>query len=458
MCLKGKQLTRRGAAAAPTLQHAERLVRDAGSSSSPSRSWRFWRSASSRRRSGANAPTRPRKFGARRARRPPSASCSSTTNGSGSNPAAADVRACLAALEWEGEARDAIGLSGSPSKSPPNLETLEYLRERAEELDADDMQEGLVDEVNRRVELVEAWTRKVEDAIKGVSGEGPTTKAKSSERAAGGEGSGGEASHARTMRAFVEGKSLRDRPAGGGAGGDAAGARDVGQGGEKSSRSSETRTQPEEPPPPPRLPPKPPQTPRTNAPQPSPPQRRRKRARDKKKGKKKGKGSGAAAAAAAAATTTTEPVEDAESALAPPPRRATMRRVVDRLAALPPRRTSGLPCRIVEIQATGDSLPLKSEEGIELAAAVAAASSWSEQLRSFWFVRGRARAPPSPSTTPSPRPRSSSRPFARRSRISRARANPESEEGQFCLCRQPGGREMLGCDKCGDCIICGACR
>ena len=27
---------------------------------------------------------------------------------------------------------------------------------------------------------------------------------------------------------------------------------------------------------------------------------------------------------------------------------------------------------------------------------------------------------------------------------------PESEEGQFCLCRQPGGREMLGCDVCGD--------
>ena len=26
---------------------------------------------------------------------------------------------------------------------------------------------------------------------------------------------------------------------------------------------------------------------------------------------------------------------------------------------------------------------------------------------------------------------------------------PESEEGQFCLCRQPGGREMLGCDECG---------
>ena len=27
---------------------------------------------------------------------------------------------------------------------------------------------------------------------------------------------------------------------------------------------------------------------------------------------------------------------------------------------------------------------------------------------------------------------------------------PESEEGQFCLCRQPGGKEMIGCDRCGD--------
>ncbi len=27
---------------------------------------------------------------------------------------------------------------------------------------------------------------------------------------------------------------------------------------------------------------------------------------------------------------------------------------------------------------------------------------------------------------------------------------PEHEEGQFCLCRLPGGKEMIGCDICGD--------
>ena len=27
---------------------------------------------------------------------------------------------------------------------------------------------------------------------------------------------------------------------------------------------------------------------------------------------------------------------------------------------------------------------------------------------------------------------------------------PETEEGQFCLCRQAGGVQMVGCDDCGD--------
>ena len=207
MCLKGKQLTRRGAAAPlPTLQHAERLVRDAGKfiiavkelalleeRVESAKEWgeRADEATEIWREEGAETTLREllidhERFGLEL-------------------PAAADVRACLAALEWEGEARDAIGLSGSPSKSPPNLDTLENLRERAEELDADDMQEGLVEEVNRRVELVEAWSRKVEDAIKGVSGEGPTTKAKSSERAAAEAKAAAEKRPTpETMRAFVE--------------------------------------------------------------------------------------------------------------------------------------------------------------------------------------------------------------------------------------------------------------
>ena len=461
MCLKGKQLTRRGAAAPlPTLQHAERLVRDAGKfiiavkelalleeRVESAKEWgeRADEATEIWREEGAETTLREllidhERFGLEL-------------------PAAADVRACLAALEWEGEARDAIGLSGSPSKSPPNLDTLENLRERAEELDADDMQEGLVEEVNRRVELVEAWSRKVEDAIKGVSGEGPTTKAKSSERAAAEAKAAAEKRPTpETMRAFVEeGKSL---PA------------IVPRVAELEAMLQEHETWVKAA----RKvlgPPKPEPTPEElaaaaeeaaaeaiadaedeRAAAIAAAEAEKKRARDKKKGKKKGKGSKAAAAAAAAATTTTEPVEDAESrARAAAKAKATMRRVADRLAALasaPDERPS--MSDLVEIQAMGDSLPLKSEEGIELAAAVAAASSWSERLRKL-LVRPRSSAGAHAVAVDDSVTALKIIVASVRAAIADLEGSgepPESEEGQFCLCRQPGGREMLGCDKCGD--------
>ena len=130
-----------------------------------------------------------------------------------------------------------------------------------------------------------------------------------------------------------------------------------------------------------------------------------------------------------------------------------MRRVADRLAALasaPDERPS--MSDLVEIQATGDSLPLKSEEGIELAAAAAAASSWSEQLRKL-LVRPRSSAGAHAVAVDDSVTALKIIVASIRAAIADLEGSgepPESEEGQFCLCRQPGGREMLGCDKCGD--------
>ena len=119
-------------------------------------------------------------------------------------PAAVDVRACAAALEWEREARDALAfrrdgedgdkLAAGETKTegneneneneepdsnenddeiPPDVAVLEDLRTRVSELDADileEMEQPLVEEVTRRLDACDAWTARV-DAIFAESGE-----------------------------------------------------------------------------------------------------------------------------------------------------------------------------------------------------------------------------------------------------------------------------------------------
>ena len=100
----------------------------------------------------------------------------------------------------------------------------------------------------------------------------------------------------------------------------------------------------------------------------------------------------------------------------------------------------------------GDSQPLRSEEGAALAAAAAAAAAWSERLRRT-LVRPRSSAGTHAAAWQDTA--SALRVVAQSIRAAIADLEgtgepPESEEGQFCLCRQPGGKEMIGCDRCGD--------
>lgn len=134
-------------------------------------------------------------------------------------PAAAYVRACLAALEWEFEARAALSVTSTsaggsasggasdkdardkekPSTSnggcdggdggakgdggkaggatpPPPLGVLEDLGARARELE--DLEEGLEEEVARRLEAVEEWSGRVDDALRGGGGAAGGAKTK----------------------------------------------------------------------------------------------------------------------------------------------------------------------------------------------------------------------------------------------------------------------------------------
>ena len=100
------------------------------------------------------------------------------------------MRACLAALEWEREVRETLCMpaaadaskdkkksgrsadsspnkktTGGSSEPLPQLEVLEDLRERAKDIDTDDMDEALRDELARRLEIIDGWTEKVDVAM-----------------------------------------------------------------------------------------------------------------------------------------------------------------------------------------------------------------------------------------------------------------------------------------------------
>ena len=111
--------------------------------------------------------------------------------------------------------------------------------------------------------------------------------------------------------------------------------------------------------------------------------------------------------------------------------------------------------RVAELCAAGEGLPLKSEEGTELAAAARTrAAGWTDRLKKLVVrppvERGRAHAIAVDDAATALRLIAASI-RAAISDLEGTGEPPESEEGQFCLCRQPGGREMLGCDECGDC-------
>ena len=122
-------------------------------------------------------------------------------------PAAADVRACLAALAWEREARDAV----KEKDGVPTLELLEDLRTRADDIDMEDIEDGLGEDLMRRLEAVEEWTKKVDEALRfSVGAGGSAPKTMSAERAA-----AAAAAHAERrpqpeiIKAFIdEGKKL----------------------------------------------------------------------------------------------------------------------------------------------------------------------------------------------------------------------------------------------------------
>ena len=191
-CLKGKQLTRRGAAAPPpTLAHAERLVRDANKFFVQVKELQaLTERVAEAKEWGDRAEKAVERWKEEGAEQTFTELMLDHERFGLELPAAADVRACLAALEWEREVRDALSMpaaaadakdkkkslsksadSSPASKKPggseplPQLEILEDLRERAKDIDTDDMDEELRNELARRLEKIDEWSEKVDSAM-----------------------------------------------------------------------------------------------------------------------------------------------------------------------------------------------------------------------------------------------------------------------------------------------------
>ena len=481
LCLKGKQLTRRGAAAPPpTLAHAERLVRDAGKFFVQVKELQaLTERVAEAKEWGESAEKAVERWKEEGAEQTFTELMLDHERFGLELPAAADVRACLAALEWEREVRETLCMpaaadaskdkkksgrsadsspnkktTGGSSEPLPQLEVLEDLRERAKDIDTDDMDEALRDELARRLEIIDGWTEKVDVAM-GLNDRVATKQKPASalQVAANAE----KRPTPEVIQELVEaGKELpaivprvteletildehrrwveaarkllgppKPKPSAEQLAAESAAvaASEAADQAAAAAASSEAAAEAE---------------------------RLRK---SKKKGKKGGKG-GKAGVATVGAVKDEEAADEAKEVArmaAAATRVATA--VAERLAAAKDK-TDNRPAMadVLEMQAAGEGLPLKSEEGVELAAAAAASSAWSERLRKLLI-----------------RPRSSAGVHAIAvddsvtalklilQSIKAATADlegtgepPESEEGQFCLCRQPGGREMLGCDVCGD--------
>ena len=191
--------------------------------------------------------------------------------------------------------------------------------------------------------------------------------------------------------------------------------------------------------------------------------------RRREKKKKGGKGGKAGAEGAKASGADAAALDAAQKRAEAERAERTLERVAERLAereaalaagedggagAGPVRTVPARPsmARVAELCAAGEGLPLKSEEGTELAAAAQAAAGWTDRLKKL-VVRPRSSAGAHAIAVDDAATALRLVADSIRAAISDLEGTgepPESEEGQFCLCRQPGGREMLGCDECGD--------
>jgi hypothetical protein len=534
-CLKGKQLTRRGAnAPAPTLAHAERLVRDAGKFSVCVRELSSLRERVAEAKAwGEKAETAVetwREVGALDA----FAEIMADHDRFGLElPAAVDVRACVAALEWEREARDALEASDDAidqdenETAKPSLSVLEDLRLRLEDLDADvleEMEAVLVEEVKRRLDLCDAWTARV-DALRGGfgseksgvaqetrettresarvgvlsgdaravgSGSGVASAAFGSgdqlSRQGGGLASGGFSSKAKPVsaeRAAAEAKALAGkRPT-------PEAVRALVEEGKNlpvsCPRVAELEATLEEHfawveaarellgPPPPEPTAEELAAAATSAAAAASADaaaleealaaERRRAAKSSKKGKKKGGkksggdggvgdgGGGGGSDDVAAEGETDDAAERArvarraKSILAAVESKLEKRRAPDFVDARP-----AMSAVLEMLSALDASMPLRSEEGAALAATAAGAVAWSERLRRT-LVRPRSSAGAHAAAVEDTKTALHVVVQSIRAAIADLEGTgepPESEEGQFCLCRQPGGKEMIGCDECGD--------
>ena len=465
-CLKGKQLTRRGTAAPPpTLAHAERLIRDAGKFIVSVRELAALKErVASAKVWGEQADEATERWRDEGAEQTFNELLLDHERFGLELPAAADVRTCLNALKWEREARAVLKRSSPTEKAaapPLPLAVLEDLRERARDIHMDDLEEGLEEEVNRRLEAVEAWSARVDAALSGGGAlDAARAKARSTGKAAAVAVAAAEQRPTPDeMRELIdEGRKLpavvprvvelemileehkrwvssarallgppRPKPTpeelAAKAAHEAAKAAEAAAGGAPIGAEAEAHA----------------------------------RAKDKKKKKKKGKGS--KSAAVAQATLNDAAAEEARAREMLRTAAAAERvaaAVADRLAARDAG-AEGVDARpsmedVKQMQLTGETLPLKSEEGIELAAAAAAAGAWVERLRKV-LIRPRSSAGIHAANVDDPSVALTIIAHSIRAAVADLEGTgepPESEEGQFCLCRQPGGREMLGCDDCGD--------
>ena len=455
-------------------------------------------------------------------------------------PAAVDVRACAAALEWEREARDALAfrrdgedgdeLAAGETKTegneneneneepdsnenddeiPPDVAVLEDLRTRVSELDADileEMEQPLVEEVTRRLDACDAWTARV-DAIFAESGEssrGAPERERESARVGSAASLGASAREGGGSERAGAGGSERAGPIGGSI---VSKAKPV----SAERAAAEARALAGKRPTPEAVralveagkaaravPPRVAQLEATLEEHaawveaarellgPAPPEptaeelaaaassaaadtadaaaleealaaERRAAHASSKKGKTKGVRRGSdggsddphrllAEGETDDAAERARVARRAKSILAAVESRLEKRRAADFVDARP---AMGA---VLKMLSRGDSQPLRSEEGAALAAAAAAAAAAGPSAPPD-VVRPRSSAGAHAAAVEDTA--SALRVVAQSIRAAIADLEgtgepPESEEGQFCLCRQPGGKEMIGCDRCGD--------
>ena len=388
-------------------------------------------------------------------------------------PAATDVRAFISALEWEREAREALSGSNDNDEDDdrPDLEVLTDLRDRLEQLDSDiteEMEQRLLEEVKTRLEICDEWTQRVDEVLKlagsvASAEESPTetrtqSKPVSTERAAAEAKAAAEKcptpdavsklveqgkklpavspkvveleTALEEHEAWVEAaRGLLGPPL------PAPTAEEVAANEQEASEEASLKEE-----------------------------ELREEAKLKSKKKKKGfrKGNVQGVGGKSVADADIEPQTDSKEERSHNARRA--KRILAAVAVnlkkrkeeqnVPDTQKTTRPDMndVLAILKRGESLPLKSTEGVEIAETAAAANAWSDRLRKL-LVKPRSSVGVHAVAVEDPGTALKVIAHSIRAAINDLNGTgepPESEEGQFCLCRQPGGKEMIGCDICGD--------